>query len=111
MFFKLRSFKLNDNKMHAPVETWYNAITTRHSRRRYTGKGVPDEILDRMDEISDTFHNIPGVRSIIIRDSSNDIFTGVIGSYGAIQDAPHSIVLVGDMDATHVQEATGYHAI
>jgi nitroreductase len=109
MFFNPDDFEINDSKMLPPVETWYDGITTRHSRRRYTGEKVPEEVLIKLEEISESFHEIPGVRSIVLRDSPNDLFTGIIGSYGAIKDAPHSIILIGDMSTSHVQEATGYH--
>ncbi len=95
--------------MKIPVDRWFGAIRTRHSRRRYTGEPVPDEILDRLDDISSSFHPIPGARSIIVAEPPSDLFKGVIGSYGAITDSPHCIVLIGDMIQQQVQEAVGFH--
>ncbi len=109
MFFNPKWVEPHDNRMHVPVESWYNAITTRHSRRKYTNEKLPEDFLKRLEEISNEFHMIPGARSVVLHEPSNDLFTGVVGSYGAIRDAPLCMVVIGDLTATHVQEAAGYH--
>ncbi len=95
--------------MMLPVDSWYNAIVTRNSRRNYTGDLVPDEILSKIEMISESFHPIPGARSVILKKTPQNMFTGIVGSYGAINNAPHCIVMLGDMRQSHVQEAIGYH--
>lgn len=92
-----------------PVDMWYDAITIRHSRRKYTGERVPDDILSKLEEISKSLHPIPGARSVLLRETPKDLFKGIVGSYGAVTDAPHCIVLIGDMTKPHVQESAGYH--
>ncbi len=41
-------------------------------------------------------------------ESVQDVFRGIIGSYGKIKDAPAFIAFIGDMDSVSVQEEIGY---
>jgi nitroreductase len=95
--------------MDIPVSSWYNAIFQRHSRRKYTGVLVPDESLDSLEELSKTFKPFKGARSLLLRSASDRVFRGIIGSYGAVKNAPHYFAIIGDMTEKHVQEAAGYH--
>lgn len=95
--------------MDIPVSSWYNAIFQRYSRRKYTGTPISDDLLDSLEELSKTFKPFNGARSLLMRSTPDKLFKGVIGSYGAVKNAPHFFALIGDMAEKHVQEASGYH--
>ncbi len=95
--------------MNPPVDTWYQAIATRHSRRNFTGEPIQEKVLSKLEAVSLSFHHIPGARSVLLKETPKGLFKGIVGSYGAINNAPHCIVLIGDMTQIHVQEAVGFH--
>ena len=41
-------------------------------------------------------------------ESVQDVFKGIVGSYGKIKDAPAFIAFIGNMDSPYVQEEVGY---
>lgn len=95
--------------MRIPTESWYDAIAVRHSRRNFNGQKIPDDILSNLKAVSESFHAFPGSRVVMMEDTPENLFRGIIGSYGAVSDAPHCIVMIGNMSGSHVQEAVGYH--
>ena len=41
-------------------------------------------------------------------DPGKDVFRGIVGSYGRIDNAPAYVAFIGDIYSSHVQEAVGY---
>lgn len=92
---------------HAPLsrnltDDWSEAIALRISSRRYDGTAVASPLLDRLEQ---TCHHleVPGgsARAVLIREAPPEVFTGLIGSYGRVADAPSAIAFVGPEDAAY----------
>ncbi|MDZ4178831.1 MAG: nitroreductase family protein [Coriobacteriia bacterium] len=92
----------------AHVDSWLEAARSRRSRRSYDGNPVPAEALDRLIEMSRTFRPSPVARALVIPSAPADIFTGIVGSYGRISDAPSAVAFAGITDAPGVDAAVGY---
>jgi nitroreductase len=80
--------------MDIPVESWYNAIFRRYSNRQYNGKPVEDELLTRLEKVSDEFRPFQGVRSQVVREPEHDVFKGLIGTFGKVIGAVHYIAFI-----------------
>jgi len=94
--------------MEIPVESWYEAIFTRRSRRKYKKDALPQNKLLHLDSVCESFRPFPEARSVLVKESSEQIYRGFIGSYGMIENAPGYIAFIGDMFSPRVQEALGY---
>ncbi len=94
--------------MNLPVESWYEAIKIRHSRRSYTGEPISRESLERMNKICEDFRPFSGVRSVLVNSPPDNVFRGAVGSYGKIKKAPAYIAFIGREDLQDVQVKTGY---
>jgi hypothetical protein len=94
--------------MDIPFESWYAAIPQRHSQRTYNGQRLSDKSLDRLEDLCERFRPFRGVRAVIIRETPEGVYKGIVGSYGEIKAAPHLAAFIGDMSIPEVQESTGY---
>jgi nitroreductase len=94
--------------MEIQIDSWFNAISERHSRRAYTGKSLSDANLNHLEKVCSEFRPFRGARSTIVRNPPDNVFRGAIGSYGKIRNAPHFIAFIGDTAIPEVQEAVGY---
>ncbi|MHA1906577.1 MAG: nitroreductase family protein [Candidatus Thorarchaeota archaeon] len=95
--------------MELPVERWYKSIFERHSRRRFTGEAISEDVLEQIEQVSNEFQQIPGARSALVRTPPDNIYKGAVGQYGAVKGAPHFVAFIGDMSNPNAQEAVGYH--
>jgi hypothetical protein len=95
-------------RMETPVETWYKAIFTRRSRRKYKKDALPQNKLLHLASACESFRPFPEARSVLVKESGEQVYRGFIGSYGKIENAPGYIAFIGDMDSPRVQEALGY---
>jgi len=81
---------------------WFDALTLRVSSRRYDGTAVASPLLDKLEQ---TCHRltVPGgsARAVLIREAPSEVFTGLIGSYGRVADAPSAVAFVGAEDAAY----------
>ncbi|MGY5860656.1 MAG: nitroreductase family protein [Candidatus Thorarchaeota archaeon] len=95
--------------MEIPAESWHNAISLRHSQRKYSGE-VPDEsITSSIENVCTEFTPFSGVRSVVVREPANDVFKGAVGQYFfKVTKAPYYIAFIGDMTETNVQASAGY---
>jgi nitroreductase len=94
--------------MDLPIETWHAAILKRRSRRTYLSNPVESGKLEKLEAVCRNFRPFPGARSELVLNSPEHIFQGIVGRYGRVNGALHYIAFIGNMDAPHVQEATGY---
>ena len=94
--------------MHLPADDWHRAIFSRRSRRTFAARPVEHEKLDRLRTVCRDFRPFPGARAELVLRSPENVFKGLIGRYGRVNGAPHYIAFIGDMEASRVQEATGY---
>ena len=94
--------------MQIPVDEWYRAIGVRRSRRAYKIEKPAQEILERIRSVCHDLRPFPEARAEFILDPGRDIFRGIVGSYGRIENAPFCVAFIGDMNSARVQEAVGY---
>jgi len=94
--------------MDIPVNSWFNAISLRHSQRKYSGENPDENVVNRLDTTCINFRPFPGARTVLVRESGDDVFKGIIGSYFKVSDAPYYMAFIGDMTTPNVQEVTGY---
>lgn len=93
--------------MRLPVERWYPAIEKRHAVRRYDGRPVEEEKLDRIAALCRDFAP-PGARAALGTEEVESAFKGLVGSYGKVTGATAYVAFVGDTTAPHHLENVGY---
>ncbi len=90
-------------------EEWYESIFQRRSRRLFTAEPLTDEEVSRLTDFSQQLNkNIAGARVEIITQNPEDVFKGVIGSYGKIKGAPAYAAFIGNLEDANMQEKVGY---
>ncbi len=94
--------------MEIPVETWYEAIFTRRSRRKYKKDDISQPQLAHLASVCESFRPFPEARAVLVNECGEKVYRGFIGSYGKIEYAPGYIAFIGDMGSPRVQEAVGY---
>ena len=94
--------------MDLPVDRWYRAIPVRVSRRAYSPLLPDEDTLARLSRVCREFRPFPEVRSELVTKSPDDVFKGLVGSYGRVAGAPAYIAFIGRMDSPRVEEAAGY---
>lgn len=95
--------------MQIPAERWLEAIYKRHSRRQYDSKQLPQEIITSLTSfLAELNQHLTGARVVFINENPEEVFKGIVGSYGKIQGAPAYAAFLGDMSDPNVQEKVGY---
>lgn len=94
--------------MELSVDSWYEAIFSRRSRRKFKPVNVPEDKLERLSSICMNFRPFPDARSVLVGKPGDAVFRGFIGSYGKIENSPGFIAFIGNMESHRVQEAVGY---
>lgn len=100
--------RLKGTDVALPVESWYQSILLRHSERLYSGETISEENLSRIEKTCHDFHPYEGARAELVRGPPDDVFKGIIGSYGKVKGAPHYIAFVGENDSPTMEIALGY---
>jgi hypothetical protein len=78
----------------------FGAIERRVSRRRYKTRAVEATVLNRVEAMCRSASESAGtVRAVLVRRAPQDIFTGLVGSYGRVVGAPSLIAFVGDSES------------
>ncbi|MBM7624823.1 nitroreductase family protein [Sporohalobacter salinus] len=94
--------------MNLPVDEWLEAVETRKSRRCFTDKSIEEEKIARIEECCVEFRPFSGVRGVLVKDLGDDIFNGIIGSYGKVKGASSYLALIGDKTISHIEAKIGY---
>ena len=94
--------------MDLPVERWHPAIFARVSRRVFTAAAIGTDSLARLEALAGEFRPFPGARAVVVRESPEAVFRGLLGGYGKVKGAPHYAAFIGDTSSPHLQEAVGY---
>jgi nitroreductase len=95
--------------MQIEYSKWYRAIPVRRSQRSYDpDRPVETELLANLRQVCAEYRPFPGARAVLVEGSADEVFKGIIGSYGRIKDARAFIAFVGDMDCPNIQEHVGY---
>ncbi len=94
--------------MSLPVERWCSAIPERVSRRKYLNRQIKPAIMAELEQTCGQFRPFAGVRSVIVQDHVDDVFSGIIGSYGKITGAPAYVAFIGDPTVDSIEAKVGY---
>jgi len=94
--------------MQIPVESWYQAIFARRSRRSFIDRLPEEEKLERLEKVCREFRPFAGVRAEFLRNSPEKVFKGIIGGYGKITGAPYYVAFIGSSESPNVEEGIGY---
>jgi hypothetical protein len=92
-----------------PSNSWYRAISLRHSQRKYSGEVPSDDVTVRIERVCNEFRPFNGVRAVLVRNPGKDVFKGALGEFFyKVTQTPYYITFIGDMTASNVQAITGY---
>jgi len=95
--------------MEIPFTRWYDAIGRRRSRRQFlAGRALAPDVLSSLEAVCREFRPFPAARAVLVSEPVDDVFRGIIGSYGKIRGAPAFVALIGDTENASVQEQTGF---
>jgi nitroreductase len=94
--------------MEIPASRWYNAVSTRRSRRRFNKEPVTPDSMARLSTVCAEFKPFPHARAVLVTESPEPLYKGIVGPYGKIKGALAFIAFIGDMDGPNVQEQIGY---
>ena len=94
--------------MDLPVESWYEAIFIRKSRRSFDERPVDPVVFDGLDRRFSAFRPFPGARVALVSRPPEAVLRGLVGNYGRITGAPAYAAFIGETDAPGVHAAVGY---
>lgn len=92
----------------APVERWLEAARERRSRRSFDGTKVSTEHASALGEACALMRPSPSARAVFETDVSEDIFKGIVGSYGKVTGASSALLFVASADSSQALAAVGY---
>ena len=88
---------------------WFEEIAKRASRRSFDGSPVAPDALGRLHALCMRFRPSPRARLVMLDDAPSELFTGLVGSYGAVKGARSAALFVataeGWVDAGYAGEA------
>ena len=88
---------------------WYDVLERRRSHRRFDPRqAISPERIAALKRVCEEFRPFTAARSVLVTESSEDVFRGVVGSYGKVTGARAFIAFIGDMTNPNVQEMAGY---
>lgn len=82
----------------APMElsaTWYDAIAVRASQRRYPATPLAADVAAHLRAFCAAVQPSANARLVVVDSDVGRLFTGVLGSYGAVSGAPLAVAFVG----------------
>lgn len=86
---------------------WYDAIERRHSYRTYDGREVQPDKLARLAETC-LGCSRPQARTVLVDAGGDEIFRGIVGSYGKVTGAGAWIAIIADTGFPDCMPWTGY---
>ncbi len=89
---------LTDFGYHVAMDlspAWYDAIAVRTSQRRYPRTPLTDDSVERLRAFCAADRPSADARVALVDGDVDRLFTGVLGSYGAVQGAPLAAAFVG----------------
>jgi hypothetical protein len=88
---------------------WREVIPHRRSRRQYDArKTIHPDVVANLRQCCDEFRPYSGAWAVVVTESPDEVFSGVIGAYGKVKNARAFMAFIGDMRQPHVHEAIGY---
>jgi nitroreductase len=92
----------------APVDRWLEAARERVSRRSFDGSVPSEEQLAALQAACERLRPSPGARAVLAPSVSEELFRGVVGSYGRITGASSALLFVARADSRQAIASTGY---
>jgi len=91
------------------VSRWYPAISKRRSRRQFdSSRPIEPDLLERYCDFCTKFQPYPNARAVLVTESPDSVFKGLVGPYGKVKDAPAFVAFIGNADSPNVHEEVGY---
>jgi hypothetical protein len=94
--------------MASSADSWYQSIFLRHSERLYSGEPVTEGELSKLEKTCREFRPFEGARAELVRSPPDDVFKGIVGSYGKVRNAPHYVAFVRNDRVPNADVALGY---
>ena len=95
--------------MEISAERWYQSIKNRSSRRQFYSQIIEKLKIKKLRNLIEKItQEIAGLRIILVEKEMEEIFTGILGSYGKISGAPAYLAFVGREDTPQMEEKIGY---
>ena len=95
--------------MDIPCDSWYKAISLRHSQRKYSGEVPSEEVTNKIERVCNEFRPFPGARAVLVKDPSKEVFKGAVGEFFyKVTETPYYIAFIANMNAPDIQAITGY---
>lgn len=94
--------------LQSRADEWTRAIFERRSRRAYDNHPADPAAVAQLTALAETFRPYPDARVAVLPESPEDMFTGIVGSYGRITGAVSALVFVGSGEATGRDNHVGY---
>lgn len=90
------------------IDEFVTAARERKSRRSFDGTHIPEETLDGLGEFLGRLCTSEGARVHLIRLAPENVFSGIVGSYGRISGAPSALAFINQASDPHASEEIGY---
>jgi len=87
---------------------WLEATRVRVSRRAFDGSPAPAPVIDAIAAACQGYRPFGDARVVLAAEPNLDVFTGLLGSYGKIVDAPHVLVVIVGAEGQAAQAHAGY---
>lgn len=94
--------------MKIPAEKWFPAIKTRRSWRAYKEAPLEKDALRQLENACDNFKPFDGARAVLVPEVPDNVFKGIVGSYGKVKGAPAFVAFIGNVNNPNVNEQVGY---
>ncbi len=95
--------------MEIPAERWHQALKVRKSRRTYREEEIEVEEMQELKEFTAKLNDqLDGVRMKIVESGGDEIYAGLVGSYGKIKGPSSFVVFIADSEVDYQQEKVGY---
>lgn len=94
--------------MEIPFSRWYDVIWVRRSRRQFVPIPLDSDALEGINKVCTLFRPFTGARAVLIPNSADKVFKGIVANYGKIKGAPAFVAFIGDMEDNNIHEKVGY---
>ena len=94
--------------LRANAAEWLGVIGRRRSRRAFDGIPAEPWELERVEQLLERWRPYPDARVVLVEEPSANVFTGIVGSYGRVHDAPHVLVFLADQSTDFADQHIGY---
>lgn len=93
----------------ARLRAWNDAIDERHSVRSYKKRPVRKEALQSIEGLLEGFSPLcKHARGYLVAENASRLFTGFVGPFGKVSNAPAAVALAGEYHLPRYMEAVGY---